>query len=123
MSNPLELLSLFVVIFMANSMILWNYLESEENPLYKKIFHKDNFFRIPIICSWEIMLIEDIIALKLFPYYLPLKFAIRKESQSSEETMKVDKLLKFMVSMTNAKENMEMLTAGNTSLIFLTTCH
>jgi hypothetical protein len=37
--------------------------------------------------------------------------------------MSQDRLLRFMVSMTNALENMEMLTCGSTSLIFLICSH
>lgn len=44
-------------------------------------------------------------------------------SQFCVETMKVDKLHKFMAFMTNAFESMEMPTFGNILLTFSITCH
>jgi hypothetical protein len=75
---------------MVNSLILKNSSRLEEN------------YRITIISSWEITLIEGTIPLRLFLSWSASRLDIHQELLSSEEITSQSRLLRFMGSMMNA---------------------
>ncbi len=118
MLSQSEHLFIFVVMYMDNSMILFNSLRLV-----------DPFLTL-IIFSSEIMLIEVIILFKLFALCWPSKSGClfpnsdtKIESPFSEETINQDQSHKAMAFMINVLENIKTIMSGKCLLISLIIYH
>lgn len=111
MCSQWSVLWLCVVTSTVSSTTWWNFSRSVVNP------------QTPTIFSWETMLTEATIQLRLLPYLSHSRLDSRKELPYSEVIMSPDRLRKSMASMMSVSESTEMLMSGNTTLIFLTFCH